>query len=65
VSNAFVRAALLARLSKMKSIVRKVQACTGEALIGATGRALDAITSEDIRGFYAEGGYRLPSLQSL
>lgn len=51
--------------SKVKGILRKVQARTKEALVEATGRALDAITREDIRGFYADCGYHLPSLQSL
>jgi transposase len=37
--------------SKVKGILRKVQARTREALVEATGRALDAITPEDIRGF--------------
>ena len=50
--------------SKVKGILRKVEARTREALVEATGRALDAITPEDIRGFYADCGYRLP-LQPL
>lgn len=37
---------------------------TKEALLEATGAALDAITPEDIRGFYSDCGYRLP-LQSF
>ncbi len=50
--------------SKVKGILRKAGARTREALVEATGRALDAITPEDIRGFYTDCGYR-PSLQSL
>ena len=50
--------------SKVKGILRKAGARTREALVEATGRALDAITPQDIRGFYADCGYRLPS-QSL
>jgi transposase len=50
--------------SKVKSVLRKVAARTREALVEATGRALDTITTEDIRGFYTDCGYRLP-LQSL
>lgn len=50
--------------SKLKAILRKAGARTREALVEATGRALDAITSEDIRGFFSDCGYR-PSLQSL
>jgi transposase len=49
--------------SKVKGILRKVGARTREALVEATGHALDAITAEDIRGFYADCGYHL-SLQS-
>jgi transposase len=50
--------------SKVKSVLRKVAARTREALVEATGRALETITPEDIRGFYTDCGYRLP-LQSL
>lgn len=50
--------------SKMKSILRKAGARTREALVEATGRALDAVTPQDIRGFFSDCGYRLP-LQSL
>ncbi len=50
--------------SKVKGTLRKAAARTRDALVEATGRALDAITPEDIRGFYADCGYRLP-VQSL
>ena len=50
--------------SKLKAALRKAGARTREALVEATGRALDAITPEDIRGFFTDCGYRLP-LQSL
>lgn len=50
--------------SKLKGILRKAGARRREALVEATGRALDTITHQDIRGFYADCGYRLP-LQSL
>ncbi len=50
--------------SKVKGILRKARARTREALVEATGHALEAITPQDIRGFYADCGYRL-SLQSL
>lgn len=49
--------------SKTKGTLRKAGARTREALVEATGRALDTITPQDIRGFYADCGYRLP-LQS-
>jgi transposase len=47
--------------SKVKGILREVQARTQEALVEATGRALTAVTPEDIRGFYTNCGYHLPS----
>ena len=50
--------------SKLKAILRKARARTGGSLVEATGHAPDAITPQDIRGFYADRGYRLP-LQSL
>ncbi len=50
--------------SKVKGVLRKAAARSREALVEATGRALDAITPEDIHGFYADCGYRLP-LQSF
>jgi hypothetical protein len=50
--------------SKVKGILRKVGARRREVLVEATGHALDAITPEDIRGFYGDCGYH-PSLQSL
>ena len=50
--------------SKMKGALRKAGARTREALVEATGHALNAITPTDIRGFYADCGYRLP-VQSL
>ncbi len=50
--------------SKVKSTLRKAQARTREALVEATGRALDTISCTDIRGFYIDCGYRLP-VQSL
>jgi transposase len=45
--------------SKVKGLLRKTQARTREALIEAMGRALDAVTVRDIRGFYWHCGYRL------
>jgi transposase len=50
--------------SKLKASLRKAGARTREALVEATGRALDAITLEDIRGFFSHCGYRL-LVQSL
>jgi transposase len=45
--------------SKMKGIVRRAQARSREALIEAIGRALEAITSPDARGFFGHCGYRV------
>ncbi len=50
--------------SKMKGVLRKAGARTRETLVEATGHALNAITPQDIRGFYSDCGYRLP-VQSL
>jgi transposase len=44
--------------SKMKGILRKVGARSREALIEAMGKALDAITSWDAKGFFEHCGYR-------
>jgi transposase len=45
--------------SKMKGILRRAQARSREALIEAIGRALEAITSPDARGFFGHCGYRV------
>src|SRR5215211_1473386 len=69
-ARALVPAALLARhephrggLLHGEGTLRKAGSRTRDALVEATGRALDAIAPEEIRGFYADCGYRLP-LQS-
>jgi len=49
--------------SKIKHILRKVGARTKEALIEAMGRALAAVSAEDVRGFLVHCGYRLPAQQ--
>jgi transposase len=46
--------------SKMKGILRKGGARSREALIKAMGKALDAITSWDAKGFFEHCGYRSP-----
>jgi transposase len=43
--------------SKIKGILRKAEARSREALIEAMGRALDAITPQDARGFFEHCGY--------
>src|SRR5215203_1472639 len=45
--------------SKMKGILRRAQDRSREALIEAIGRALEAITSRDARGFFGHCGYRV------
>jgi transposase len=44
--------------SKVKGLLRKVEARTREALVEAMGRALDAVTAGDARGFFEHCGYR-------
>ncbi len=44
--------------SKIKRILRKAEARSREALVEAMGKALDAITSQDARGFFEHCGYR-------
>jgi len=44
--------------SKIKGLMRKAGARTRGALIGAMGRALDAVTDYDARGFFGHCGYR-------
>lgn len=45
--------------AKLKALLRKAGARTHEALIEAMGRALDAVTASDARGFVEHRGYRL------
>ena len=44
--------------SKVKGLMRKAEARTREALIEAMGRALEAVTDRDARGFFGHCGYR-------
>jgi transposase len=44
--------------SKVKGLMRKAEARTREALIEAMGRALEAVTDRDARGFFGHRGYR-------
>jgi transposase len=46
-------------LSKIKSTLRDLGARSREAPVEAMGRALDAITSRDAKGFFEHCGYRL------
>jgi transposase len=43
--------------SKLKGLLRKTGARTHDALVEAMGRALDAVTASDARGFFEHRGY--------
>ena len=45
---------------KVKAALREVEACTQETLLPAIDSAMQSITMEDARGFYAHCGYGLP-----
>jgi transposase len=45
--------------SKIKHSLRQIGANTREALVEAMGKALDALTAQDARGFFAHCGYRI------
>ena len=49
--------------SKVKLILREIAARTKEALIEAMGRASEAVSARDARGFFAHCGYRIPAQQ--
>ncbi len=44
--------------SKVKALLRRAEARTREELVAVLGRALDAVTPEDARGFLGHCGYR-------
>lgn len=46
--------------SKIKGVLRKVGARSRETLIEAMGKALDALTTWDAKGFFEHCGYRSP-----
>jgi transposase len=50
--------------SKIKRLLRKVEARTREALVEAIGAAILAVTDSDGRGFFDHCGYGIP-VQSL
>lgn len=45
--------------AKLKALLRRAGARSREALIEAMGRALEAVTASDARGFFEHRGYRL------
>ena len=49
--------------AKVKHLVRKIGARTKEALVEAMGRALGAVSAQDVQGFFAHCGYRAPAQQ--
>ncbi len=50
--------------SKVKALVRKAAARTWAALVEAIGRALDAVTARDARGWFGHCGYPLDAQSS-
>jgi transposase len=44
--------------SKVKGLLRKAEARSRKALVEAMGKALDAVTTQDARGFFEHCGYR-------
>jgi transposase len=45
--------------AKVKALLRKLEARTHEAVVEAMGRALDAVTAWDARGFFEHHGWRV------
>jgi transposase len=45
--------------AKVKALLRRFEARTREALVEAMGRALDALTARDARGFFEHCGYQV------
>ena len=45
--------------AKIKSLLRKAEARTREALVEAMGQALSAVSARDARGFFEHCGYRI------
>jgi transposase len=43
--------------AKLKALLRKAEARTRETLIEALGKALEAVTANDARGFFEHRGY--------
>ncbi len=50
--------------SKVKALLRRAAARTRSALVEAIGRALDAVTARDARGWFAHCGYPLDAQPS-
>lgn len=54
-----LQSAIVEALSKVKALLRQAGARTREAPIEAVGKALEAVTPRDVRGFFEHCGYRL------
>ena len=50
--------------SKIKAIVRKAEARTREGLLEAIAQALEAVTRQDAKGWFAHCGYHLETQRS-
>jgi transposase len=44
-------------ISKIKGILRRIEARTREALVGTPGEAISAVTAREARGFFEHCGY--------
>lgn len=51
--------------SKVKNLLRRASARSREALVKAMGKALDAVTAGDARGFFEHAGYHHTTVQPL
>jgi transposase len=51
--------------SKVKGLLRTAEASTREALVGAMGAALSAVSAQDAAGFFGRCGYERPAAQLL
>jgi len=49
--------------AKVKHLLRKIAARTKDALIGVMGRALGAVSAQDVQGYFTHCGYRSPAQQ--
>ena len=45
--------------SKVKGLMRRAEASTREALVGAMGKSLSAVSARDAHGFFEHSGYRV------
>ena len=50
---------------EVKHLLRKIGARGKKSLVEAMGRALGAVSIEDVRGFFAHCGYRTPARPTI